>query len=102
MKYESAVETMAVTSRDELDRADIIIREMTRLTNDLLDYRYVATHYEGDSQDVLKDKINTIKNSLAVLLGDLDIYMEYMDITDKVNNKKQKRVIELVKKNKWM
>lgn len=98
MKYKEAVSKMANGNRDELDRGDIIIREMCRLTNDLLDYRYTISHYEGTQEGVYSDKVGTIKNSLAVLLGDIDMYTEYMGITEKVQQKKEERVIKLANK----
>ena len=100
MKYRDAVRTMTDTKRDELDRGDILIREMCRLTNDLLDYRYTISHYEGTQEGVYSDKVGTIKNSLAILLGDIDMYTEYMGITDKVNKKKEERVIKLAQKTR--
>lgn len=98
MKYKEAVSKMVNGNRDELDRGDIIIREMCRLTNDLLDYRYTISHYEGTQEGVYSDKVGTIKNSLAVLLGDIDMYTEYMGITEKVQQKKEERVIKLANK----
>ena len=98
MKYKEAVSKMANGNRDELDRGDVIIREMCRLTNDLLDYRYTISHYEGTQEGVYSDKVGTIKNSLAVLLGDIDMYTEYMGITEKVQQKKEERVIKLANK----
>lgn len=96
--YEDAVKTMIVNGKDELDRGDMIIKEMSRLTQDLLDYRYTVNHYEGNQKGVYSDKIGTIKNTLAVLLGDIDMYMEYVGITDKVDKKKEERIIRLAEK----
>ena len=98
MKYEEAIKIMTSGDRDELDRGDILIREMCRLTNDLLDYRYTVQNYKGDQNGIYSDKVGSIKNTLAILLGDVDMYMEYMDITDKVNKKKESRVIKLAEK----
>lgn len=96
--YKKAVQIMAGGDKDEIDRGDIIIKEMCRLTNDILDYRYAVNHYEGNQKGIFKDKIGSIKNTLAVMLGDIDMYMEYLDITDKVEKKKTDRLIKLASK----
>lgn len=99
-EYEEALKAIVNSNRDELDRGDMIISEMCKLTQNLLDYRYAVNHYEGNQKGVLIDKIGTIKNTLSVLLGDIDMYMEYVDITDKVNKKKEERVIKIAAKIK--
>ncbi len=96
--YDDAIKTMVKNGKDELDRGDIIIKEMSRLTQDLLDYRYTVNHYEGNQKGVYSDKISTIKNTLSILLGDIDMYMEYVGIADKVDKKKKERIIKLAEK----
>ena len=42
--------------------------------------------------------LGTMATSIALLESDLDVYKEYMNITDKVNKKKENRVIKLANK----
>ena len=100
--YDDAIKTMVKNGKDELDRGDIIIKEMSRLTQDLLDYRYTVNHYEGNQKGVCSDKVSTIKNTLSILLGDIDMYMEYVGIADKVDKKKKERIIKLAERiERW-
>ena len=95
--YIEAIKKLADGDRTELERADILIREMCRVTNNLLDYRYAVEHYKG-SGTALNDMLGTMATSIALLESDLDVYKEYMNITDKVNKKKENRVIKLANK----
>jgi len=97
--YVEAIKKLVDDDRTEVERGDIMIREMCRLTNDLLDYRYAVENYKGKGS-ALNDQVNTIANSIALLMSDLDIYAEYMGITDKVAQKKENRVIKLAKKKR--
>lgn len=89
--YEDKIKYLATTDKTELERGDVIIKDMARLMQDLTDYRYAKEHYNGTG-DVLKDKIMSIKNSIAVMMGDMDIYMEVVNITDMVKAKNNKRI----------
>lgn len=95
--YVEAIKKLADDDRTELERGDILIREMCRLTNDLLDYRYAVENYKGKGS-ALNDQVNTIANSIALLMSDLDIYAEYMRVTDKVVKQKEKRITKLANK----
>lgn len=96
-KYKDMVRVIADSDRTQFERADILIREMCKLTSDLLDYRYASEHYKGDG-NVIDDRINAIKNSLALIVADVDIYMEQMNITKEVRDKAAKRMDKLVNK----
>ncbi len=97
MKYKNMIKAVADSDRTQFERADILIREMCKLTSDLLDYRYASEHYKGDG-NVVDDRINTIKNSLSLVVTDIDIYMEQMNITKEVKDKAAKRMDKLVNK----
>lgn len=97
MKYENMVKLMADSNRSQFERADILIKEMSKLTMDLLDYRYTAEHYKGEGTAV-NDRKNQIKNSLVLVMTDIDIYMEQMGITEEVKDKANKRLSKLVNK----
>lgn len=97
MKYKNMIKAVANSNRTQFERADILIREMCKLISDLLDYRYTSEHYKGDG-NVVDDRINTIKNSLSLVVTDIDIYMEQMNMTEEVKGKAAKRLDKLVKK----
>ena len=97
MKYENMVKLMADSNRTQFERADILIKEMSKLTMDLLDYRYTAEHYKGEGTAV-NDRKNQIKNSLVLVMTDIDIYMEQMGMTEEVKDKANKRLGKLVNK----
>lgn len=97
MKYKNMIKAVANSNRTQFERADILIREMCKLISDLLDYRYTSEHYKGDG-NVVDDRINAIKNSLALIVTDIDIYMEQMNITKEVRDKAAKRMDKLVNK----
>lgn len=83
----------------EIERGDILIKNMCRVTTDLLNYRYTVNHYVGDdTSTVVTDIVCRIKNSLALLLSDMEIYMDQLDITDKVRQKKVERINKLAEK----
>lgn len=92
MNYEQCIKELATDGKSEFERADNLIKEMSRLTMDLLDYRYIYEHCEGSESTALQDAVAKIKNSIAILSGDMDIYMELMDITKKVQDKKCYRI----------
>ena len=97
MKYENMIKVMADGDKSQFERGDILIKEMNRLSSDILDYRYAAEHYKGNGT-VLEDKKNHIKNSLVLVITDLDVYMEQMEITETVHDKANKRLNKLVEK----
>jgi hypothetical protein len=97
MKYENMVKIIADSNRTQFERGDILIKEMNRLSTDILDYRYAAEHYNGEGT-VIEDKRNQIKNSLVLIKSDLDIYIEQMGMTETVNNKSSKRLSKIVDK----
>lgn len=83
----------------EIERGDVLIKNMCRVTTDLLNYRYTVNHYVGDdTSTVVTDIVCRIKNSLALLLSDMEIYMDQLDITDKVRQKKVERINKLAEK----
>lgn len=91
MTYENAVKIIANSDKTIADRGQIIIKEMNRLSSDIIDYDYTDKHYKG-SGSVLTDKVQTIKKSLAVLLSEIDVYMQMLNITDSVKNNAERRV----------
>lgn len=97
--YETAVKALAHNGdKNEFDRADMVIKEMSRVISNLLDYKHTVDYYKGNQDGVIEDKKNTVINSLSVLLGDVDMYMESVGIADKVMKKKENRIHKLADK----
>lgn len=98
MRYEDMIKIIAKTDKTVVDRGDIVIKDMSRLINDIMNYRYTVEHYKGDTEDVLTDKLMSVKNSMAILESDMDIYKETADISSKVESKKIGRINKIMDK----
>jgi len=98
MKYYEEIKVIADSNKSLMDRGDLIIKHMCRLTEDILNYRYACEKYKGNSDSIIYDKMGTIKNSLSVLISELEIYMEKANITDDVKNKAAKRIHKVAEK----
>lgn len=98
--YNESVKVIANSDKTVFDRGDLVVKEMSRLTSDILDYRYAAEHYKGDGISVMGDKARSIKNSIALLESDLDVYKEMLGITDLVKDKKEQRIGKVAEKVK--
>lgn len=98
MKYFEELRVIAKSDKSILERGDMVIKDMCRLTEDILNYRYTCEKYKGDNVGVIEDKMNSIKNAMGVLISDLEIYMEVAKIKDDVNNKATKRVHKVAEK----
>lgn len=98
MGYNEDIKILANTERTVFERGDMIIKYTGRLSSDILDYRYAYEHHKGNSTDLLNDKINSIKNSVALLESELDIYKEMLGISEKVDDKKSNRIKKILGK----
>lgn len=96
MKYEEMIKVLANDGMSELDREDILIREMAKLVEDLLHYRYVTTH--DTKGTVVEDSKNLIKKSATLVETDLNVLIEQMGLTDDVRKRSRKRLDKLVDK----
>ena len=66
-KYEESLRVISTSNRTEYERAENLIKEMCRLTTDLLDYRYAVENYKIDgSSTVLQDNLAKIKSMLGM------------------------------------
>lgn len=99
MNYENMLRTISTSGRTEIERADNLIKEMCRLTSDLLDYRYVVENCKTDGNSTaIADSVMKIKNSMALVVSDMDILMDQFGITDKVRQKAVDRVNRIADK----
>lgn len=97
--YEKMLRVLSTSGKSEMERADNLIKGMCRLINDLLEYRYCLDHYKLDGKStVVIDSIAKIKNSTALVVSEMDIYMDQMDITNKVKQKASDRIKRLADK----
>lgn len=94
MKYEEMIKVLANDGMSELDREDILIREMAKLVEDLLHYRYVITH--DTKGTVVEDSKNLIKKSATLVETDLSVLIEQMGLTDDVRKRSRKRLDKLM------
>ena len=100
MKYKTIIQIIVQNNdKTELERGDILIKDMSLVIVDLVNYRYAAENYKGDQERVLQDNLSKVKNSVALLMGDLDIYNEQVGITAKVEDKKTDRMNRIVKRS---
>lgn len=90
---EDSIKVLRNDGVSEIERGDSIIKDMCRLTTDLLNYKYTVDHYTGNNTStIISDSVCQIKNSMALLVSDMEIYMDQMDIADKVRDKANKRL----------
>lgn len=94
------IETIANAGRTEFEYGEILVKDMSRLIIDILDYRYACEHYQGNISVMKQDKRGTIKNSLAILMSDLDVYMYMLGITESVKEKEAARLEKIAKRCK--
>ena len=97
MNYEEALEVCANSDKTVENRGELIIRNMCRMINDILDYKYALENYHGTGT-VIDDKRNVVKNSMALLESEIDIYKTMLDITDDVFTTKVKRTVRIAEK----
>lgn len=97
MNYEEALEICANSDKTVESRGELIIRDMCRMINDILDYKYALENYHGTGT-VLEDKRNVIKKSLVLLESDLDIYKKMLGINEDIFTAKTKRVTKIAEK----
>lgn len=95
-KYEESLRVISSSDKPETERADNLIREMCKLTDALLDYRYAVENYNKGT--ALADGIGKVKNCMALVMGDMEILMDQLDITNKVRQKKVDRINKLADK----
>lgn len=97
IEYIKAIEICANSDKTIEDRGELIIRNICRITIDILDYKYALNNYKGGGT-VLADKRNVVKNSIALLESDMDIYKNMLGITDDVYAAKYKRTIKVAER----
>lgn len=101
MTYGEMIIKVANSDKTEFERAEALIRQFCKLTDELLDYKYMIEHYNGgERSSVIEDEKNILINKLAVVKSDLDIYIQKMDITSDVIDKATKRLERMTKRIK--
>lgn len=97
IEYIKAIEICANSDKTIEDRGELIIRNICRTTIDILDYKYALNNYKGGGT-VLDDKRNVVKNSIALLESEIEIYKKMLGITDDVYAAKCKRTIKVAER----
>lgn len=78
------------------ERGQLLIRSLCRAVDSIVDYNYAETHYRGDKNStVMKDKVSAIKNTLAVVVSDMELYMTALDIADNTRVKAHNRICRM-------
>lgn len=99
MEYREMVRQIAKADVTEIERGEMLIRRMANMIDVILNYKYVVEHYNGgETSTTLTDEVNRIKNELALLVSEFDIYMETLCITDKVKEKAENRASRILRK----
>lgn len=78
------------------ERGQLLIRSLCRAVDSIVNYNYAETHYNGDdTSTVMKDKVSSIKNALAVVISDMELYMTALDIADITRVKAHNRICKM-------
>ena len=96
MTYKEKIQLIANSGVSEIERGENLIRSMSKVIEEIMNYKYTYDHYGGDSEEVLKDKANAIKNATAVMVTDADILMTALGLSDAVIIKAKNRVDKIV------
>lgn len=81
------------------ERGQLLIRSMTRVIEAIINYNYAKNHYAGDdSSAVIKDKLASVKNGLALLSSDMILYEEHFGIRELVDTKAQNRLCKMAER----
>lgn len=101
MDYGEMVGKMAKSGKTEFERGEALIRQFCKLTDEMLNYKYMVEHYNGgERSSVIEDEKNILANKLAAVKSDLDIYVMQLGITSEVIDKETKRLERMVKRIK--
>ena len=74
---------------------DMLIKSMCQVAENLIKFRYACE--KNDAKEVRELK-GSIKNSMAFMLGDLEVTMELLGITDQVRAKADGRLEKVARK----
>lgn len=97
MRYEKMIKSIAAGNLDVMDRGDILIREMCKLMETMLNYKYIKKHYD-DKGTTMEDRLNEIRNAMVTVTSDMDVYMEQLRVRDSVRDKAYKRIEKIYNK----
>lgn len=101
MTYGDMVGKIAQSDKTEFERGEALIRQFCKLTDEMLDYKYMLEHYNGgERSSVIEDEKNILINKLATVKSDFDIYIQKIDVTSDVIDKATKRIERMSKRIK--
>ncbi len=100
MDARRAIEILAydvnITEREQESRA---IKGMAEVMCSIVDYQYADQHYNGDTREVdLQDRRKQVKNAIGIMLGDLQVYMEMLGITNMAWGKATSRLVSMAER----
>jgi len=79
---------------------DMLIKSMSCVIEDLIRFRYAYEEHTSMGAREVKESIGAIKNSMSFMLGDLDVTMELLGITEKTRSKANGRLLKVAEKMK--
>ena len=87
---------MTTTEREFEGR---LIKGMAEVISNIIDYQYADIHYNGENRVAdLLERSKQIKNSIGIMLGDLQVYMERMGITNMAWGKATSRLVNMAER----
>ena len=96
--YREMIKELAESEISDIERGDLLIRDMCKTIDAILVYKYTKDYYSGNSDSVIQDRINAIDQAMAVMVGNMDIYMEILQITYSVQQHNNKRIQKILKR----
>lgn len=98
MRYDEMIKRIANANKSASERCDIVIKDMAKVIEEIINYKYALDHYNGKTDSVITDNANSVKNAVASLEVNMDILKEVLKITDKVDSKKDTKANKIIKR----
>lgn len=94
MTYEEMIKVIASTDVSTAERGEELIKSACKMIEAILEHKYAVDH--NFSSDIINDKMNTLKNKMATMVSDVDVFMHSCRITESVLYKAKKRIKGIV------
>lgn len=94
---DNKIKAIAQSGKTEFERAEMLMKSMAKVNLALLDYKYAYENYDGNKEVLMKDKLSTVKNTMANMLFDAEVYMETVGITELTRQKERSKVEKIAK-----
>lgn len=98
MDYSDMIKIISSSNIGVIERGEQLLHDYCNVISSILDYKYTLDHYHGENDDVYTNRINSISKALSILLGDVDVYMDILNITEKTHTAKKERIKKIATK----